>query len=51
MHTNIGLWIDHRRAVIVFPSKLSEETSIIVSQAERHQRRAVVAPRLGLGSA
>ncbi len=40
MHTNIGLWIDHRRAVIVFPSKLSEETTTILSQAERHQRRA-----------
>ena len=40
MHTHIGLWIDHRRAVIVFPSKLSEEATIILSQAERHQRRA-----------
>lgn len=40
MQTNIGLWIDHRRAVIVFPSKLSEETSIILSEAERHQSRA-----------
>jgi hypothetical protein len=40
MHTHIGLWIDHRRAVIVFPSKLSEETTIILAQAERHQRRA-----------
>lgn len=40
MHSHIGLWIDHRRAVIVFPSKLGDETSIILSQAERHQRRA-----------
>lgn len=40
MHKHIGLWIDHRRAVIVVPSKLSEETSTILSEAERHQRRA-----------
>jgi hypothetical protein len=40
MHSHIGLWIDHRRAVIVFPSKLGDETSIILSQAEWHQRRA-----------
>jgi hypothetical protein len=40
MHTNIGLWIDHRRAVIVFPSNISEETAIILSMAERHLSRA-----------
>lgn len=40
MHTNIGLWIDHRRAVIIFPSKINEESTIIFSQAERHLSRA-----------
>ena len=40
MHTHIGLWIDHRRAVIVFPSKLSEKTTTILSMAERHLSRA-----------
>jgi hypothetical protein len=40
MHTHIGLWIDHRRAVIVFPSKLNEETTVILSDAERHLSRS-----------
>jgi stalled ribosome rescue protein Dom34 len=40
MKNRIGLWIDHRRAVIVFPSQRNEETVVILSQAERHQRRA-----------
>ena len=40
MHTHIGLWIDHRRAVIVSPSKLNEEITTIQSEAERHLSRA-----------
>lgn len=40
MQTHIGLWIDHRRAVIIFPSALSEETRSIQSHAERHLRHA-----------
>ncbi len=39
MHTHIGLWIDHRRAVIIFPSKLNEEITTILSEAERHPSR------------
>jgi len=46
MHTNIGLWIDHRRAVIVFPSKLSEETTTILSDAQRHLSRSDGAPSM-----
>ena len=38
MHTNIGLWIDHRRAVIVFPSK-DEVTEVIQSHADRQPGR------------
>jgi hypothetical protein len=40
MKNSIGLWIDHRRAVVVFPSKINEEALVILSQAERHQRRS-----------
>jgi hypothetical protein len=40
MHTNIGLWIDHRRAVIVFPSRAEEETKVILSHADRQPGRS-----------
>jgi hypothetical protein len=46
MHSNIGLWIDHRRAVIVFPSKLNEEITVILSEAERHLSRSDGAPSM-----
>ncbi len=46
MHTHIGLWIDHRRAVIVFPSKLNEEFTVILSDAERHLSRSDGAPAM-----
>ncbi len=35
MKTNLGLWIDHRKAVIVTVSGKGEETSIIKSKAEK----------------
>jgi hypothetical protein len=39
MHTNIGLWIDHRKAVIVFPSRSETETKVIQSHADRQPSR------------
>jgi hypothetical protein len=35
-----GLWIDHRRAVVVIVTDKSEETRTIESNAEKHVQRA-----------
>jgi hypothetical protein len=39
MKTNIGLWIDHRRAVIVLESSAGEEVNVILSDADRQPGR------------
>ena len=39
MHINIGLWIDHRKAVIFVKSGSGEDVSIIQSGAERQPGR------------
>jgi len=39
MHTHIGLWIDHRKAVIVTQSATGEDIKVIMSNAERHPGR------------
>ncbi|MCF7786908.1 MAG: hypothetical protein K9N47_12345 [Prosthecobacter sp.] len=39
MKTNIGLWIDHRKAVIVLESSAGEELKIILSDADRQPGR------------
>jgi len=38
MTTRAGLWIDHRKAVIVTTSDEGEETRILESNVERHVR-------------
>ena len=39
MKTNLGLWIDHRKAVIVTVSGKGEETNVIESKAEKQAGR------------
>lgn len=39
MKTNIGLWIDHRKAVIVLESISGEEIHVILSDADRQPGR------------
>ena len=39
MNTNIGLWIDHRKAVIISPTAAGEDIKIIQSNAESHPGR------------
>lgn len=39
MKTNIGLWIDHRKAVIVLESSAGEEIHVILSDADRQPGR------------
>jgi len=38
MKTNVGLWIDHRRAVIVSVTDKAEKTRRITSDMEKHVR-------------
>jgi peptide subunit release factor 1 (eRF1) len=40
MKTNIGMWIDHRRAVIVVESSAGEEIKVILSDADRQPGRS-----------
>jgi hypothetical protein len=39
MKTIVGLWIDHRKAVIVVVSEKGEETKVIESNVEKHSGR------------
>lgn len=39
MKTNIGLWIDHRKAIIVLESSTGEELKVILSDADRQPGR------------
>jgi hypothetical protein len=38
MKSNVGLWIDHRKAVIVIATDKGEETKQITSHMEKHVR-------------
>src|SRR5579862_1783052 len=39
MKTHVGMWIDHRRVVIVSPSDVGYETKVILSHANRQPGR------------
>ena len=47
MKTNVGLWIDRRRAIIVAVSDQGENTRLILSKAERQLRRSGASPLEG----
>jgi len=47
MRTNVGLWIDHRKAVVVAVTDAGEETALIISKAERQLRRSGDSPLKG----
>ena len=47
MSTNIGLWIDHRKAMIVSLTDAGEATELILSEAEKQPRRAGDSPLKG----
>jgi hypothetical protein len=40
MKTQVGVWIDHRKAVIVVVTDTGEEIRLIISQTEKQLRRA-----------
>jgi stalled ribosome rescue protein Dom34 len=43
MKTTVGLWIDHKKAVIVFVKGKEEEIKVISSNIEKHHRQSGVA--------
>jgi hypothetical protein len=47
MKTNVGLWIDHRKALIVAVTDKGEEIRLIISKVERQLRRSGDSPLAG----
>jgi hypothetical protein len=47
MNTKVGLWIDHRKAVIVIASDKGQETKLIISKVEKQLRRSGDSPLRG----
>ena len=47
MRTKVGLWIDHKKAVIVTVTEKGDETGIIISKVEKQLRRAGDSPLKG----
>ena len=44
MKTNVGLWIDHKKAIIVAVTDKGEEIRLIISKVERQLRRSGDSP-------
>ena len=40
MRTNVGLWIDHRKAIVVARTDKGEEMGLIISSIEKQARRS-----------
>lgn len=47
MKIKVGLWIDHRKAVIVVVTDKGEETKLIISKVEKQLRRSGDSPLKG----
>ena len=47
MRTGVGLWIDHKKAIIVAVTETGEELSLIISKAEKQLRRSGDSPLKG----
>jgi hypothetical protein len=47
MSTKVGLWIDHRKAVIVVVTEKGEETKLVISKVEKQRRRSGDSPLKG----
>jgi hypothetical protein len=47
MKTKVGLWIDHRKAIVVAVTDQGEETRLIISKVERQLRRSGDSPLEG----
>jgi hypothetical protein len=47
MKTKVGLWMDHRKAVIVLVTDKGEETKLVISKVEKQPRRSGDSPLKG----
>ena len=47
MKTKVGLWIDHRKAIIVAVTDKGEEMGLMISKAEKQPRRSGDSPLKG----
>jgi hypothetical protein len=47
MKTRVGLWIDHRKAIIVTVTDKGEEMGLIISRVEKQPRRSGDSPLRG----
>jgi hypothetical protein len=47
MRTRVGIWIDHRKAVVVTVTDKGEEMKVITSQVEKQLRRSGDSPLMG----
>ena len=47
MRTKVGLWIDHRKSIVVAVTDKGEETVQIVSKVEKHLQRSGDSPLKG----
>jgi len=47
MRTKVGLWIDHRKAIVVAITDKGEEARLVISKVERQLRRSGDAPLEG----
>jgi hypothetical protein len=47
MKTNVGLWIDHRKAIVVTVTDKGEEMGLIISRVEKQPRRSGDSPLKG----
>ena len=47
MRTKVGLWIDHRKAIVVAVTDQGEEIRLIISKVEKQLRRSSDSPLKG----
>jgi len=47
METTVGLWIDHRKAIVVAVTDKGEEIVLVISKAEKQLRRSGDSPLKG----
>jgi hypothetical protein len=47
MRTKVGLWIDHRKAIVVTVTDKGDETTLVISTVEKQLRRSGDSPLKG----
>jgi len=47
MRTKVGLWIDHRKAIVVAVTDKGEEIGLVISKVEKQRRRSGDSPLKG----